>query len=132
MIIEWEKIQLLSDWQIWEMERDESYNEGVNTSANMKIYHYDITWIQNNSKFHFFFSIIINLAIQFSLTFYTQTYTGIHYLYSIKCIFYIFHRIKWWMQIIPWWIDNTKKVCVWPCLELDYMRWTNWLNVKID
>lgn len=31
-----------------EMERDESWNEGVNTAANIKIYH--ITWIQNNNK----------------------------------------------------------------------------------
>lgn len=50
-----------------EMERDESWNEGVNTAANIKIYH--ITWIQNSKKKYFFNN---NKAIpQTSLTFYT-------------------------------------------------------------
>lgn len=37
-----------------EMERDESWNEGVNTAANIKIYH--ITSIQNSKKIIIFFN----------------------------------------------------------------------------
>lgn len=49
------------------MERDESWNEGVNTAANIKIYH--ITWIQNSKKNYLLNN---NKAIpQTSLTFYT-------------------------------------------------------------
>lgn len=108
-----------------EMERDESWNEGVNTAANIKIYH--ITSIQNSKKIIFFNN---NKAIpKTSLTFLSPKII----IFVQKCKFYILqYRIKWWMQIISQWADITEKVCVWPCLELDYMRWTNWLNVTMD